>query len=154
MFVETEEAGPASASLSEAAVNDRRRAVKQVSRLAFRVSSLYGISRGSVRLPLNGTASIDSGTICLTCDPEADPASNIGLIEYDRKRLTVRYGVQIIFPGLFELVSSRSYDPSLLHPIRAVATDECSITEDLLGFRALGCLDFLPGSLWSGASGG
>lgn len=52
------------------------------------------------------------------------------------------------------MLTSGGHDPSLLNPIRAVATDRCTLTPDLSGWRALGCLDFLPGSYWAGAEGG
>jgi len=123
-------------------------------RVLFRVSNLYGLSQESVRLPLNDTESIESGQVCVTIDPDADASSNLGLIDYQEGRLKVRYGVQVVFPGLYRLVTAGDHDPVLLNPIRAIATDECTLTEDLTGFRALGCLEFLPGSLWAGADGG
>jgi len=53
-----------------------------------------------------------------------------------------------VFPGLYRLITSGRFDTSLLNPIRANGTDECSLTADYSGWRALGCLRFLPGSLW------
>jgi hypothetical protein len=141
-------------ALSIKDVEDRRNARKLPTRVAFRVACLYGLSSQSTVLPLNETEGIDSGQICLTADPEADASTNIGLIDFEKCSLTVRYGAQIVFPGLYELITSRRHEASLLNPIRVIATDECTLTPDNKGFRALGCLDFLPGSLWSGASGG
>lgn len=123
-------------------------------RVMFAVKGLYGLSPHSIRLPLNETEYIESGQICATADPDADPSCNVGVIDYDAGRLTVRYGAQAVFPGLFDLVVSGRHDPSLLHPVRAVATDECAVTDDFTGWRALGCLEFLPGSIWAGADGG
>lgn len=135
-------------------VTARRNSQKPVRRVTFGVRGLYGLSHHSIRLPLNETEAIESGQVCVTVDPEADPSGNVGVIDYDECRLTVRYGVQAVFPGLYQLVTQHQYEPGLLNPVRAVATDECVLTADLSGWRALGCLDFLPGSIWAGAKGG
>jgi hypothetical protein len=135
-------------------ITARRRDVKEIERVVFGVRALYGLSRQSITLPLNERDSIESGQICITIDPDADPASNVGTIDFDAGKLKVRYGAQAVFPGLFTLVTEGKYSPSLLHPVRVVATDECTLTPDLSGWRALGCLDFLPGSIWAGATGG
>lgn len=119
----------------------------------FRLRALYGLSPESIRLPLNETESIESGQICVTMDPDADPSCNLGMIDYDRQRLTVRYGGQLVFPGLYDLVLAGRHDPGLLHPVRGVATDDCTVTPDLTGWHALGSLEFLPGSVWAGATG-
>jgi len=71
----------------------------------------------------------------------------------ERGKLTVRYGGQLVFPGLYELVMGGRFDPGLLHPVRGVATDDCTLTPDLTGWRADGRLQFLPGSIWAGAHG-
>ena len=137
-------------------IEDRqeRHARKLPTRVAFRLAGLYGLSPNSLRFPLSEREAIESGQVCVTLDAEADPAANIGMIDFERGTLTVRYGVQAVFPGLFELVTSGKYDPSLLNPVRGVATDECTLNEDHTGWRALGCLELLPGSLWAGAKGG
>jgi hypothetical protein len=119
----------------------------------FGLRALYGLSPSSIRLPLNERESIDSGQVCVTIDPDADPSCNVGLIDYERGKLTVRYGGQLVFPGLYELVTGGRFDPGLLHPVRGVATDDCTLTSDLSGWRADGRLQFLPGSIWAGAHG-
>jgi hypothetical protein len=119
----------------------------------FGLRALYGLSPSSIRLPLNERESIDSGQVCVTIDPDADPSCNVGLIDYERGKLTVRYGGQLVFPGLFDLVMGGRFDPGLLHPVRGVATDDCTLTSDLTGWRADGRLQFLPGSIWAGAHG-
>jgi hypothetical protein len=123
-------------------------------RVTFSVTKLYGLSTESVALPLGAGDSIESGQVCVTADPEADAQGNIGIIDYPGDRLKVTYAVQAVFPGLYELVRSGEYDPTLLAPVRMVATDDCTLTSDLSGWHAFGCLDFLPGSYWSGAKGG
>jgi hypothetical protein len=124
-------------------------------RVLFRVVALYGLSATGMRMPLNDRESIESGPICVTIDPDSDSASNnVGFIDFEQKFLKVRYGVQLVFPGLFELVVSKRYDATLLRPVRVTATDECAVTTDYSGWHALGCLDFLPGSIWAGAGGG
>ncbi len=140
--------------LTAEAVETRRRARRPVERVIFAVSALYGLSRTSVPMPLNSEETFDSGQICLSIDAEAPPTVNIGIVDFTKRALKVRYGVQAVFPGLYSLVTTGRFDPSLLNPIRAVATDECTLTPDLRGWRALGCLEFLPGSLWAGAHGG
>jgi len=122
-------------------------------RVVFRVSGLYGVSKGSVPFPVSETEAVETGVVSLTLDPQST-SGNVGIIDFDRRYLRVTYNVHAVFPGLHELVMSGKHDLSLLGPVRATATDECAITEDMSGWRALGCMDFLPGSLWAGASGG
>ena len=47
-------------------------------RVVFKVAGLYGLNRVGVRLPVSETETIDSGPICNTVDPEADPSGNVG----------------------------------------------------------------------------
>ncbi|HET7437558.1 MAG TPA: hypothetical protein VFN10_22830 [Thermoanaerobaculia bacterium] len=132
-----------------------RRAKTAVSRnVIFGLSALYGLSTHSIPMPLNEYESIDSGQVSLMLDAEAPPHQNLGIVDFEQFKLKVRYGVQAVFPGLYRLITSGRHDPSLLNPIRATATDECNVTETYSGWRALGCMEFLPGSLWSGAHGG
>jgi len=123
-------------------------------KVVFRVAGLYGVSHHSVPFPLSKTESIESGMVTITMDPESHASGNVGIMDFERRYLRVRYNIHAVFPALHELVTSGNYDLSLLGPVRATATDECSVTEDFSGWRALGCMDFLPGSLWAGASGG
>jgi hypothetical protein len=135
-------------------IADRRNSQRAAERVTFGVKALYGLSTESIALPLNDSETIDSGQVCITIDPESDQFGNIGVIDYAQDKLKVRYSVQAVFPGLFDLITSGRYDPSLLAPVRLTATDDCTLTPDHSGWHALGCLDFLPGSLWAGASGG
>lgn len=132
----------------------RRLASEPTERVIFRVAGLYGVSTHSVPFPISKTESIDSGMVSITLDPESGAAGNVGIMDFDKRYLRVRYNVHAVFPALHELVMSGNHDLSLLGPVRATATDECAVTEDYSGWRALGCMDFLPGSLWAGASGG
>jgi len=141
-------------ALTLEAIDSRRHHRKQVRRVTFGVSALYGLSRHSVLMPLGGDEAIESGQVCITLDPEASASQNLGIADFELSTLVVTYGIQAVFPGLYALVTQGRHDPGLLHPVRATATDECSLAEDLSGWRALGCLQFLPGSLWSGAEGG
>lgn len=140
--------------LTREAVEARRLKQNRAQLVTFSVKALYGLSRHSIQMPLNETEHIESGQICLTIDPDADASCNSGIVNYDEGKLTVRYGVQAVFPGLFQLITQGKYDRSLLNPVRATATDECTLTPDYSGWRALGCLEFLPGSIWAGAAGG
>lgn len=123
-------------------------------KVVFRVAGLYGVSNHSVPFPISKTESIDSGMVSITLDPESGAAGNVGIMDFDKRFLRVRYNVHAVFPALHQLVMSGKHDLSLLGPVRATATDECAVEEDYSGWRALGCMDFLPGSLWAGASGG
>lgn len=144
----------ASDFLTVESLAQRRAEPEPTTRVIFQVAGLYGISANGMKMPLNSEESIDSGQIVLMLDPETPPSTNIGIADFDRLSLRVRYGVQGVFPGLHELVLSGRHDPSLLAPIRATATDDCAIEPDLSGWHARGCLEFLPGSMWSGAKGG
>jgi hypothetical protein len=123
-------------------------------KVAFRVAAMYGIGPKGMKMPLSRRDSIESGQVCATIDPDAGSNTNVGVIDYAANRLKVKYHAQLVFPGLFELVTSKKYDPALLRPVRATATDDCKVTGEMDGWRAFGCMDFLPGSLWAGASGG
>jgi hypothetical protein len=134
-------------------IDSRRKIPEPTQRVIFRVAGLYGVSKESAQFPISKTESIDTGPVSITLDPENSTA-NLGMIDYDRCYLRIRYGVHAVFPGMHKLVMGGNHDLSLLGPVRAVATDECQVTPEMTGWRALGCLDFLPGSLWAGASGG
>jgi hypothetical protein len=140
--------------IDPAEVDARRARPEPDDQVIFRIAGLYGISRESAKVPLSKTESIDSGPVTLMLDPDAPEGSNLGIVDFARKKLRVRYSVQLVFPGLYDLITSGKYDPTLLNPVRATATDDCEVADDYLGWRALGRLDFLPGSLWSGAGGG
>lgn len=136
-------------------IQERRSKTEPDSRVVFRVAGLYGFCKESLEFPISRTETIDSGPISVSLDPEGDlPGANIGIIDYDNCYLRIRYGAHLVFPGMHELVLGGQHDLSLLGPVRATATDECIVSEDLKGWRALGTMDFLPGSIWAGASGG
>jgi hypothetical protein len=143
-----------SLELSPEMIAARRRTVRKARQVVFRVGALYGLSTHSISMPLNERESIESGQVCLMGDAEADPSQNVGIVDFERFKLKVRYAVQAVFPGLYRLIRAGGHEPGLLNPIRATATDECNVSGDLRGWRALGCLEFLPGSLWAGAHGG
>lgn len=149
----TSERETATPAVSPAEIAARRLREQPSDRVVFRVAGLYGVSKGGVPFPVSETESVDTGAVSLTLDPESS-SGNLGIIDFDRRYLRVTYNVHAVFPGLHELVMSGKHDLNLLGPVRATATDECAIAEDMSGWRALGCMDFLPGSLWAGASGG
>ncbi len=120
----------------------------------FRIAALYGLSRESVQVPIGEDTHIESGQVCLTLDPDTTLVGNVGQIDFVNLSLTVKYDAQLVFPGLYNLVRTGNYDPTLLNPVRVTATDECKVFPDLSGWHAIGCLEFLPGSLWSAAKGG
>jgi hypothetical protein len=124
------------------------------SSVIFGLKGIYGLSKGSIAMPINERETIESGQIAISMDPDVDPSFNIGIMDYERLKLKVRYGVQMVFPGMWKMITEGKHDPSLLNPVRAMATDTCTVTEDLRGWHALGTLQFLPGSIWAGADGG
>ena len=142
-------------TLTAEAVDARRRQSLDPQRVVFHVTSLYGLCPEGVEAPLGvGGGAVSSGPVSVSIDPDADSSCNIGVVDFDARKLRVRYGVQAVFPALYDLVTVRGHDPGLLGPVRMVATDDCTLTPNLMGWRALGCLDFLRGSVWSGAKGG
>ena len=122
--------------------------------VTFQVDALYGVSRQNVQLPISEERTIDSGPVSISLDPHAHRSSNIGLVDFPKQSLVVRYGIQVVFPGLWSLRSEGEIDPVLLNPIRATAIDQCVLLEGGRGWRADGCLEFLPGSFWAGTEGG
>src|ERR1051326_8465191 len=140
--------------LSPDIIAERRTRVSTSERVIFGLSALYGLSTHTIQMPLNEHESVESGQVSLMLDNEAAPNQNIGIVDFEKMKLKVRYAVQAVFPRLYLLINSGRFDPSLLNPIRATATDECDVSESYSGWRALGCMEFLPGSLWSGAHGG
>lgn len=141
-------------ALSPEEVWARRAKAPPTDTIVFRVADLYGVCPDGFELPLNETETIHSGPASLSIDPDADPMANMGVMDFPGKKLRVRYSAQLVFPGLHELVVRGDFDPSLLRPVRATATDDCTVTDDYTGWHALGTLEFLPGSVWSGAAGG
>jgi hypothetical protein len=150
----TRELGLDRDALSLEAVGARRGLPEPTAQALFQLKGLFGFARKGVAVPLSRDESIDSGPVALTLDPDAPASSNVGIVDFARRKLRVRYSVQLVFPGLYDLVNRRNYDPTLLNPVRATATDDCEVAEDYSGWHALGRMDFLPGSLWSGAGGG
>lgn len=140
--------------LSIKELEERRAKPEPTDRMMFQVAGLYGLSAEGMRMPLSERESIDSGQVSVSLDPEASQSGNIGMIDFERCKLRIRYAAQVFFPGLYDLITSERHDISLLNPIRAVATDNCEVEPDYSGWRALGTLEFLPGSLWAGAGGG
>lgn len=143
---------PTALSLEE--IDARRAQAPPTDRVVFRVADLYGVCPEGFELPLNEHETIHSGPASLSIDPDADPLANLGIVDFPAKKLRVRYGAQLVFPGLHELVVRGDFDPSLLRPVKATATDDCTVTDDYTGWHALGTLEFLPGSVWAGAGGG
>ncbi|MGP4028725.1 hypothetical protein [Actinomadura sp. 3N407] len=142
-------------AISPQEIDERRRTRSEpTEKTVFRVAGLYGFCREGLPFPVSRTETIDSGPISISMDPESDSMTNLGVIDYENCYLRVRYSGHMIFPGIHELVTSGKHDLSLLGPVRATATDECIVEPDLSGWRALGTLDFLPGSIWAGAAGG
>jgi len=140
-------------TLTAEAVEARRRRDQEHAKVVFRVGNLYGLCPG-LEVPVGQGRTIESGPIAVTIDPDADPSCNLGVVDFDEFALTIRYGAHAVFPALDELARSGEHDLSLLGPVRMVATDDCTLMPNLMGWRALGCLDFLQGSVWSGATGG
>jgi hypothetical protein len=123
-------------------------------RLMFRVTGLWGFNQENVSVPVSTTKSVDSGRALMMLDPETDASANVGVADFGENKIRMRYGVQLVFEGLHELVRSGEYDRSLLDPPRGIAITDARINPDYAGWEAQSCVDFLPGSVWSGAGGG
>ncbi len=145
---------PLDLAISPEEIAARRANPEPSQKVLFRVAGLYGFSKNSVRFPVSTTDGVDSGPVAISLDPEAGAEGNVGIVDFETGSLRVRYSAHALFPGIHELIMSGKHDLSLLGPVRVVATDECTLNDDRTGWRALGCLDFMPGSLWAGASGG
>ena len=120
----------------------------------FRVTSLYGISKTGMKLPINRSESIETGPITITLDPDSEKSCNLGIMNVESGRMKVRYGIQTVFPALHQLLSQETEENALLNPPRAVSNNTCTLFDDGKGFLAQGVVEFLPGSLWSGTKGG
>ncbi|HET6211531.1 MAG TPA: hypothetical protein VFE14_01525 [Micromonosporaceae bacterium] len=154
MTATTTERDVADLAVTPEEITARRMREHPTDKVVFRVAGLYGVSTHSVPFPVSATDAVDSGVVSITQDPETHGSGNVGIIDFERRYLRVTYNIHAVFPGLHKLVMSGKHDLDLLGPVRATATDECAVTEDMSGWRALGCMDFLPGSMWAGASGG
>ncbi len=120
----------------------------------FRVTSLYGISKTGMKLPINRSESIETGPITITLDPDSEKSCNLGIMNLESGRMKVRYGIQVVFPALHQLLVQETEENALLNPPRAVSNNSCTLFDDGKGFLAQGAVEFLPGSLWSGTKGG
>ncbi len=128
--------------------------IHEDSQILFRVTSLYGISKSGMELPINRSESIETGPITITLDPDSEKSCNLGIMNLQSGRMKVRYGTQAVFPALHQLLSQETEENALLNPPRAVSNNTCTLFDDGKGFVAQGVVEFLPGSLWSGTKGG
>ncbi|MGN6664394.1 MAG: hypothetical protein ACTHK6_09370 [Solirubrobacterales bacterium] len=123
-------------------------------RVMVRTSGFFAFVREAVQVPVSPTESIDSGAILMTLDPETDASSNVGVADFNENKMRMRNTIQLAFHGLRGLAVSGDYDRALLNPPRGVMITDARINPDYSGWEAQSCLDFLPGSMWSGAGGG
>jgi hypothetical protein len=123
-------------------------------RVMVRTSGFYAFAREPVQVPVSPTESIDSGAVLLTLDPESDASANVGVADFKENTMRMRNTIQATFHGLREVAASGEYDRSLLNPPRGIMFTDVKIDPDYSGWEAQSCLDFLPGSIWSGAGGG
>jgi hypothetical protein len=123
-------------------------------RVMFRIAGLSGLVREQQQVPVSPTETIDSGPVLMTLDPEADASANVGVADFGASRIRMRNSLQFVFGGLYAAAKSGDYDRALLNPPRGVSTSDAKINPNYSGWEAQTCLDFLPGSMWSGAGGG
>jgi hypothetical protein len=135
----TQERETVAPAVSPEEIAARRLEAEPSNRVVFRVAGLYGVSTHSAPFPISKTESIDTGVVSITLDPESGASGNVGIMDFEKRYLRVRYNIHAVFPALHQLVMSGQHDLSLLGPVRATATDECAVTEDYSGWRALGC---------------
>jgi hypothetical protein len=120
----------------------------------IRVAGLYGLGRNEIKIPVSRTESVDSGPIVMTLDPESESSGNLGVLDFQEHSLRMRNGIQLVFGGLHDVVKGEEYDRALLNPPRGLAVTEATINPGYCGWEARTCVDFLPGSMWSGSGGG
>ncbi len=123
-------------------------------RVMVRTTGFFAFVREPVQVPVSPTESIDSGSILMTLDPESDASANVGVADFKENTMRMRNTIQLAFHGLRELAVSGDYDRALLNPPRGILVTDVKINPDYSGWEAQSCLDFLPGSMWSGAGGG
>jgi hypothetical protein len=111
----------------------------------FRVATLWGFSRNGLQLRLSDSDVIDTGELYSSLDPHADPGSNVGVVDFERRTLRVRYGIQIMCPRMFDAVIEQGFDPAFAIPMRVINTEECAVNADLSGWQAKGVTEVLPG---------
>ena len=128
--------------------------IHEGNQVLFRVTSLYGISKSGMELPINKSETIETGPLTITLDPDSETSCNLGIMNLESGRMKVRYGIQIVFPALHQLLAQETEENALLNPPRAVSNNTCTLFDDGKGFLAQGAVEFLPGSLWSGTKGG
>ena len=128
--------------------------IHEGNQVLFRVTSLYGISKSGMELPINKSETIETGPLTITLDPDSETSCNLGIMNLESGRMKVRYGIQIVFPALHQLLAQETEENALLNPPRAVSNNTCTLFDDGKGFMAQGAVEFLPGSLWSGTKGG
>jgi len=128
--------------------------IHEGNQVLFRVTSLYGISKSGMELPINKSETIETGPLTITLDPDSETSCNLGIMNLESGRMKVRYGIQVVFPALHQLLSQETEENALLNPPRAVSNNTCTLFDDGKGFLAQGAVEFLPGSLWSGTKGG
>src|SRR6185436_18215179 len=97
-------------ALTLTAVEARRSERVLPDQVIFRVSALYGLCPQGVSLPIGAGRTIQSGPVALTSDPDADSTCNIGIVDFTKNKLKVRYGAQAVFPGLYDLVTAGNHD--------------------------------------------
>ena len=143
-----------SLALTVDSVETEQPKIHEGNQVLFRVTSLYGISKTGMQLPINGSKSIETGPITITLDPDSEKSCNLGIMNLNSGRMNVRYGIQAVFPALHQLLAQETEENALLNPPRAVSNNTCTLFDDGKGFLARGVVEFLPGSLWSGTQGG
>ncbi len=143
-----------SLALKDDSVETEQPKTQEGNQVLFRVTSLYGISRSGMELPINRSESIETGPITITLDPDSEKSCNLGIMNLESGRMNVRYGIQAVFPALHRLLAQETEENALLNPPRAVSNNTCTLFDDRKGFLAQGVVEFLPGSLWSATKGG
>ncbi len=143
-----------SLALTVDSVETEQPKIHEGNQVLFRVTSLYGISKSGMELPINKSETIETGPLTITLDPDSETSCNLGIMNLESGRMKVRYGIQVVFPALHQLLSQETEENALLNPPRAVSNNTCTLFDDGKGFLAQGAVEFLPGSLWSGTKGG
>ncbi len=79
-----------SLALEDDSVEMKQPNTQEGNQVLFRVTSLYGISKSGMELPINRSESIETGPITITLDPDSEKSCNLGIMNLESGRRPIR----------------------------------------------------------------
>lgn len=113
--------------------------------LRFHVSAFAACVPEGLTLEWRGRE-FASGPLILELDREADPGSSHGVLDYDRRRASAEFHVQVTFPRFAGELEELGVDAGLTRPVRAILRSEGAILDDH-SFVLSGTCDLQPHAL-------